>query len=382
MIGQRGLSRREFLRTSGMASIGLQVEGLCPALESRPSCISTSDLAFVGVMGETPGILVYTRADDGWCPKQVIACDAPVSLALHPEGGTLYVLQELSEWEGLPRGSIETFRIETGTGKLTSLGRQGLSLSAILPRRLAVSPEGRCLAVAVYGGGAYNILPIQEDRGLGRATSIMKEVGCGPVMPHQASAHPHTVVFDPRGRMIASDMSCDRLTVFSRGDGLKTLSRYELPPGSGPQSIALHPSGTLLYVVNALSGSITGMRYDAEEGSIAEQLVQVGGSDGEALTLHPSGDFLYASEGNVIRAWRIEAVTGNLMEVGQSHWKTSTVHEMAAPPEGRSLIAVASDGILEIEIDPVTGSPGRTINVARVAAPRCIALSRTEGKTV
>ncbi len=126
------------------------------------------------------------RVDSGrWTRIQQAPCRAPVCLILHPNRPVLYVANAVALHEGLPRGTVEVFSIDLKSGALSRLQRRGLSLSGTEPRSLAVSPDGRHLAVAIYGGGAYNVLAIERDGTLGQVRHIFKEVGCGahPELP-------------------------------------------------------------------------------------------------------------------------------------------------------------------------------------------------------
>ena len=110
---------------------------------------------------------------------------APACLLLSPAQRTLYVANEVDVHEGLPRGTVEAYRVDPLDGRLTLLARRPLSLSATRPRHMALSPDGKLLAVAAYGGGIYNLLPIAEDGSIGSPSSIYKEAGCGPLAPLQ-----------------------------------------------------------------------------------------------------------------------------------------------------------------------------------------------------
>ena len=105
---------------------------------------------------------------------------APACILFPPAQRTLYVANEVDAHEGLPRGTVEAFHVDPFDGRLTLLGRTPLSLSATHPRHLALSPDGKLLAVAAYGGAIYNLFPIAEDGSLGQPSGIFKQAGCGP----------------------------------------------------------------------------------------------------------------------------------------------------------------------------------------------------------
>ncbi len=366
-----GVSRRGFLRIAALSQVGVRAGWLLSPLQPR-----RLHYAFVGTTGETRGVSIYAVEGTRWNLQHDVPGEAPVSLALHPSRQVLYVLHDTSVYEGLPRGFVEAFKVDAATGRLTLLGRQGLSLSATRPRHMAVSPNGERLAVAVHGGGAYNALPIEADGRLGQVSGIIKETGCGPVAEHQETAHPQAVVFDTTGtRVIGADLGSDRLSVLSLEDGLQVVHRHPTRPGSGPQHLALHPSGHLLYVANALDGSISGFRYNASTGKISYSLLQIRGAYREALAMHPTGHFLYASSEGDVTAWRIESSTGNLLRTQQQRFSMGDVRAMTASADGRELIALTPQGILRMEVDPITGCLGDPLCAACISNAQCIAVN-------
>ena len=373
-----GLSRRGFVRAAGITALtaraGLLQAKLHPGVESSVPSVQPNRFAFVGVMGDTPGVHVYAIEGEMWLLRQIVASEAPISLALHPSGGLLYVLNEVSSYRGLPCGSVETYGVHSETGDLNLLGREGLSLSAMMPRHLAVAPDGRSVVVAVHGGGAYNRLPILADGCLGRVSSILKETGCGPVAEHQETAHPQTVLFDTSGkRVIAADLGCDKVSVLSMEDGLEAFARHDMPAGSGPRHLALHPAGHLLYVAHALDGSLAGFAYDAGAGKIGDQVWQARGEYGDALTIHPTEDFLYTAGAGVVTAWGIEPATGVLRRV-HSQIIRGNIHGMMVRSDGQKLLALTSKDILEIGVDTGSWRLAKPVLAVPVAGARCIAL--------
>jgi 6-phosphogluconolactonase (cycloisomerase 2 family) len=146
-----------------------------------------------------------------WTAVQQIASAAPAAIAI--TGHTLYAANDIHLHDRLPRGSVEWFSIAKN-GRLAAMGRVALSLSATHPRSLAVSPDGKWLAVASYADGIYNLFAIASDGSLGAPCGIFKDTGC---------AHPHALHFDATGtRLISSDAESDRPKVFAIKDSRLT----------------------------------------------------------------------------------------------------------------------------------------------------------------
>ena len=250
------LDRRRFLQMMGSASLLGAVGGRFGWAASQPR---TAGFAYIGAEN---AIHVYSiSAEERFVRRQTIASAQPVAMAI--SGRRLYVANGVAQYGNLPRGSVEAYAIDKATGRLELMNRVPLSLSGISPRDLVVAPDGRSVVVAVHGGGAYNVLSLDEDGRLGPVSGILKEIGSGP-HPLQDAAHPAAVTFDHAGRVLAADQGSDRLSVFAlRDGGLTASSRFEVTAGSGPSSVVLHPDGRQVYVAHALNGSVSSFAYEA-----------------------------------------------------------------------------------------------------------------------
>jgi 6-phosphogluconolactonase (cycloisomerase 2 family) len=328
------------------------------------------------------GIEVFAVEGERWNRTGAVASDHPSFLTLHPSERFLYAINEVDRYENLPSGSVEAYAVDPENGRLALLNRQPLSLSATSPRHMAVSPDGRALVVAVHGGGAYNVLPIDADGRLGRVRGILKETGSGPDEEHQQAAHPQMVIFDRMGRLLSVDMGSDRLSVFTmNGCRLSVEARSEARAGSGPRHIALHPNGSLLFVANELDLSVSCYGYDEKNGRILNQLEHVpmtrnrcGEKGAVVMAMHPSGDFLYTacrSENDGIRVWRSDSSTGALRVVQHERNESRSLHAMMMAPDGNNLLGLSPGigGVIRWRIDQRSGRIIEAVQVAQVQAP-------------
>src|SRR5205823_5096504 len=109
----------------------------------------------------------------------------------------------------------------------------------------------------------------------------------GPHRTEQASAHPHDVVLDPRGRfLVVPDKGLDTTFVFRLDTATGKLVPAEPPSlasraGAGPRHDDFHPSqpslyplheldptGSLLYAANQNSDTIVTFRVDQATGKL------------------------------------------------------------------------------------------------------------------
>jgi 6-phosphogluconolactonase len=351
-----GWTRREFLR--GAAGI--------VALKKFPQAMGAPRFAYVGCGDDS--LRVFRLQGESWTQIQRVPSRAPACVLLSPARQKLYVANEVEEHEGLPRGTVEAFHIHPGDGRLTLLSRTALSLSATRPRHMAVSPDGKLLAVAAYGGGIYNLIAIAQEGSLGQVSSIFKDAGCGTHAQLQASAHPHTLLFDAGGRhLLSSDFGSDRLNVFALEDGvLRRSMQRSTGEGSGPRDCVLHPSGLFVYACHDLEGTLVCYRF--EDGTVGEEVQREPLSAG-GLAVHPSGRTLYTAQG----AWRIDAGSGRLSRMGT--WLPGA-SQIVATPDGMSVYFVdgARGSIEQATADSGTGEVHFKTNAAVVDKPSSIAL--------
>lgn len=378
-------SRRTFLQGIGYTS----ALGTMSKLFPRPADsdqTSPSGFAYVGAGGDAgnSAIHVCQICGDSWKWKQSIATQSPVSLALHPSQQYLYVANSIAEYGGLPRGTIEAYKIDSRNGTLTLLNRQPLSLSGINPRHIAVSPDGKYLVVAVHGGGAYNVLPLSSDGTVGRVAQILKEVGAGAHPDYQASAHPHTVVFDATGEhLLATDQGNDRLSVFAFQNGQMTRKQQvSSQPASGPGSVVFHPQGHLIYVSNIIDGSIDRYRWlpDKQEMKYERRLaagLKAHPHETHPLVISPSGDFLYAASVNEnISVWAIDSDAGDIAAIQQWSSTSGPLRILALSERNQQLLAAddSHHSLLSIPVHAESGKLGAPSAVANVGIAQSLIL--------
>jgi len=356
---------------------------------AQPEEIFGHDFAYIASTGDagSSGIHVFEVQGDHWNLKQSISSRSPGSLVLHPNQQYLYIANDVDEYERLPRGTVEAYKIDADDGSLTLINRQPLSLSGIRPRHIAISPDSEHLVVAIHGGGAYNVLPIACDGSLGCATQILKEVGTGAHPVYQTCSHPHTVAFDATGQyFLATDEGCDRIGAFTfqNGEMVRALQVLALP-ASRPSHFAIHPDGTFVYVASAMDGSIdcyclrTGTMEMKFESRVFANL-KTSHEETHPLFISVSGRFLYAaSADDGISAWEIDREDGKLAPI--QHWKSTerSLRVLMMSPDSRCLFAVdsAQHAVLSIAVDPESGELGTAFTAARIRNARSLIVKYT-----
>src|SRR5271163_4307946 len=362
-------TRREFVRgAAGMVAL----PHLPHAVASAPS------QQFAYVASGDGSLHVFRLHGEVWRRTQQVPSPAPAYVLLSLAQRTLYVANEVDVHKGLPRGTVEAFHVDPFYGRLTFLGRTPLSLSATHPRHLALSPDGKLLAVAAYGGAIYHLFPVAEDGSLRQPSSIFKQAGCGPHAQSQASAHPHTLLFDASGRhLLSSDFGSDRLSVLAVEDGrLERRMQHATGDGSGPGACALHPAGSVFYAWHNLQSTLACYRYDSVSGTIVDTIQRLSFPTASryTLALHPAGRMLYTTQENrnELRAWHVNAKNGSLTQAKVVMLREATPTQITASPDGESIFILDSPGgsIYKVTADRTTGELHCKANVAVVNEPK------------
>ena len=320
MANKSGYSRRSFLGVMGSSSVIGLGGPLLPrvaAWAAHPSPVIR--FAYVASDADRKGAVHVFRVgpDGAWTLVQSVVTRAPSSLAVSHDGDTLFVANRVYRYQNRPAGSVESYRIDRQTGKLGIISRRSLALSAVGPGHIAVSPDARFLVVCATAGGAYNLLPILSGGALGNVAILCKETGASIHPEWQCSSRPQQVTFDGRGRLIASDLGADRLSIFEiRESGLIARQRLAVQAGSGPSAIQFHPGMSVLFAGGALDGTLTALVYDESYGSWTGKKAMVRAipqsTEGRLHTIavHPSGEFVVAAwsdaERHGVSTWRFD----------------------------------------------------------------------------
>jgi 6-phosphogluconolactonase len=386
MAFSRSWTRRRFVQTVGSLSV---LAGVAP-VETWASAagygehrFSIPRFAFVSSSEDAVHVFAIRR-DGSWERIQKVSSLSPVSLVLSPDQRFLYVANAIKDFEHRPTGSVEAYALDVKTGHLRLLNRQGLALSATMPRHLAISPNARQLAVAVAGGAAYNLLPLNEDGSIGRVTASLKQVGRGFDSVTQPSASPHSVLFQCDATLLATDMGSDRVSSFSLAqDGSLAIEKHQgTTPGNGPGALVGHPGGKAFFVAGGLSPVISSFQY--RKGLIIPLLTshqfRLPDADGgiSSLAMDCSGQLLFASSARNIWMVRIDGSGGIEGASGQVE-AMDDVTALATSSDGTHLLASTVNGSLtRFEIDAARGKILTSREVASVAHPTAVALSTTK----
>jgi 6-phosphogluconolactonase (cycloisomerase 2 family) len=387
-----GIPRRKFLGGMGAVMAAIAAGGCAAAGGPGPLAAGrrSAMFAYVGCYtakerngrGEGVGVYRIDPASGAWTPVQLVKDVVnPSWLTLDHGGRFLYA----AHGDG---GEATAFAVDKESGRLTLLNRQPTNGKNGV--RLAVDPTNRFAVLANYSTGTVAVLPINADGSLGPLSDLVTLSGKpGPHRTEQASAHPHDVVFDARGRfVVVPDKGLDATFVYRLDATSGKLAAATPPsvasrPGAGPRHVDFHPRKPYLYQINELDSTITTFRFDPDRGELKPlQVIATlppaftGNSTTSEIAVAPSGRFVYGSNRghDSIAAFAVDEATGLLSPVGWEPTQGKTPRFFALDPSGAFLYAAnqTSDTIVAFRADPGTGKLTPTGRVVKTGSPSSI----------
>ena len=347
---------------------------------------------FVGTYtepGKSEGIYVYEfDGDTGDLTYKSVARGVvnPSYLTLSPDKKFLYAVNE----SGGGKGAVSSFSFDPASRELTFLN--SMSSGGNGPCYIATDKVGKFVYAGNYGGGSVSAIPVAPDGSLGTSIQSIRHSGQGPT-PNQKSSHVHAAVPDPDDAFLfVPDLGADKIYIYSLNpenpNPLAPAAQpyMEVPAGSGPRHLTLHPKGGYAYVINELTGEISA--FTLSKGQL--QTIQTIGTlpdgytgnkhEADAADIHisPDGKFLYASlraNFNELVLFEI-AGSGRLSYRGRYSTLGKVPRNFAIDPSGKFLL-VGNAGSDEIRIfkrnmdNGALTSSGKAISVG---SPVCLKL--------
>jgi len=303
--------RSKCFRTISRLTILLLVIALAPSM-LRPAARPAEQkyLLYVGTYTNHGSKGIYAFRLDSATGKLTslgLAAETaePSFLAVDSGGRFLYAANETANYNGQPTGAVSAFAIDPKTGKLSFLNE--VSSRGEDPAHVALDRTDRYALVSNYTGGSAAVFPILKDGRLGEASWFVQHRGSSVNHERQKGPHAHAIALSPDNRFaVVADLGLDQLLVYGFDAAKGTLGAkpqiVTASPGAGPRHLVFSSDSRFLYAINELQSTVATYSYDSATGALHElQTISTlpkgfsGSNTAAEIEIHPSGRFLFAS---------------------------------------------------------------------------------------
>lgn len=314
----------------------------------------------------------------------LLDADNPAYVVVSADGTTVHATNETDTFAGEASGGVSTFSRDAGTGRLTA--RSARISGGTAAAHLAISPSGRHLAVANYGGGTVAVFPIGADGTLDAPSALVQHTGSSVDPGRQQEPHPHLALFDPiTGDLLVPDLGIDAVIVYRLdADGTlheRAAARLDVTPGSGPRHAAFSPDGRFLFVLTELTATVV-VAERRDEGFVVVGACSTlppewdGVRSGAAIRVSPCGRRVYATNRGMdtvaVLTFDVDARALTLTQLVPTEGREP--REFVLSPDGRFAIVANQDDatLVSFAVDDATGTLERRSSTPS-PTPVCVA---------
>ncbi|QHN05396.1 lactonase family protein [Granulicella sp. WH15] len=346
---------------------------------------------FIGTGGRGPGQGIFTadwNAATGEIGVITLAAEvaSPTFLATHRRGteSLIYAVTEA----GGKDAKISAYTTVAGEARLKLLNISDTQGGG--PTHVSVSPDGRCVFVANYGGGSVSSYRVLADGSLSGPVSHFQFSGSGPVQERQEKPHTHSAITSPDGRFVfVNDLGLDRIMIYRLDSNTAEMTPCDPPyfssrPGSGPRHLAWNPNGRFVYCANELDSTVDVLAWDKKKtslrligslSSLPENFPKGTAFVGE-IASSADGRNVYAGNrvaDDTIAVFDVNRKTGLLTQVQLADGGGKNARHIALDPSQRWLVISHQDSndLTVLERNQVNGRLSSPIHSYPLSKPMC-----------
>ena len=236
---------------------------------SAPAQKPTDDyLAFVGsythptatTTSASKGIYAFRFDSKGGTLAPLgLAAEAvnPAHLWASPNGKYLYAVS----WQSPDKmDTVAAYRIDHKTGMLTLINK--VSAKGDLANQVVLDSSGQLAGTVTYASGTFTLYRVEGDGRLSESFYTDQHTGT-PLSPRQPGPRAHGIAFSKDSKFVyVTELGLDRVYTYRVDAASHTVTPLDppfvnLPGGSGPRRLQLHPNGRFLYVNHETDSKVT-----------------------------------------------------------------------------------------------------------------------------
>ncbi len=314
--------------------------------------------------------------------KTIKGIDNPSFLRLSPNKEFLYVGSRTTPAIEKSGGYVNAYKVDN-KGNLQFLNKQ--NSNGLDPCHVDVSPNGKHVAIATYGGGTTSLYCVAEDGSLEPASQVIENKGAGADLDRQSRPHAHSIKFSPFDNSVFSaDLGTDQLNIYRLENNRLEYGNQEfvkMTPGAGPRHFEFHPNGEVIYVINELNSTIATIKRKNTNWKVVQNISTLpknykGKSYCADIHISKDGKFLYGSNRghNSIAVYEVNKKDQKLKLQGTVSVEGNWPRNFGITPDGNWMLVAneKSGDITVFKINRKTGLPTFTGNKIELPAPVCI----------
>ena len=223
----------------------------------------------------------------------------PSFLCIDEARRRIYAVGEAKETLGQFGGSVSEVSYDEA---LSCRVERTLLTGGTDPCHVALSPDGRAVAVANFASGALSVFPLDADGRMTGERQLFEHAGSSVHPKRQTGPHAHSGIF-VGDLLFVPDLGLDQVVAY-RCEGGKAAEAEEFSvktaPGSGPRYGEFSPDGEHFYLINEIASTVSHYRWDGKAMTLLDTVSTLpadfaGENICADLHLTPDGRFLYAS---------------------------------------------------------------------------------------
>ena len=284
-------------------------------------------------------------------------------------------------------GHVAAFSFDKATSKLSFINKQ--ESGGKHPCYVSIDKAGKWVIVGNYSSGSLAVLPVRSNGSLDSATQVIQHEGSSVNSERQEGPHVHATVLNKNNKTLyVPDLGLDKVMLYSFDNRTGKLKEFSTPfviteAGAGPRHIDVHPNGKYAYLMEEMTGAVSG--YKIENDGYLSLLQNISGlprdftgTVGSAdIHVSPDGKFLYCSnrgESNTIGIFSINQSNGELLWIDHQSTLGKTPRNFNFDPTGNFLLVANqnSDEIVIFKRNKQTGLLTDTGKRIKVSKPVCL----------
>lgn len=292
----------------------------------------------------------------------------PVFLDLHPSQGYLFSVNLAKDAGGNNQDMVSSYAINPENGKLTFTDHKRTYGGGAC--HVSLDKEGKWIFISHFRTGEMSVLPFKSNGEIGDTIQFFTFEGKS-ITAKQESSHVHSILVSPDNKFVyVADMGTDKIMIYSLNPVTGKLTPASLPyftskPGSGPRHFIFNVSGSMIYVADEISSTVSVLTRNASDGSL--ELIQTISTlpagfieTNTVADIHtdPTGKFLYVSNRghNSLAIFKVEP-NGTLKSIGHESTRGDHPRNFMVDPKGEFVMVANqfTDNVFLFRLDKVSG---------------------------